>query len=110
MTGISSISHGVHRMNGNGANNPPTIAAGVWGEADGRYGVYGASIDSDAIHGDTTQSDAVVGVAHAQGKSGGLGISDKGSGISGSSTNGNAGFFAGNVSVTGTITVGGDVV
>ena len=110
VTGTSSISHGVHGVNGSGANNPPTIAAGVWGETDGGYGVYGASIDSDAIHGDSTQSDAVVGIAHAQGKSGVLGISDSGNGVTGISTNGNAGNFLGNVNVSGTISVGGDVI
>jgi hypothetical protein len=88
VVGASSISHGVHGINGKGASNPPLIAAGLWGESDGGFGVYGASIDNNGIHGDSTQSDAVVGVAHAQGKAGVLGISDAGNGVSGISASG----------------------
>jgi hypothetical protein len=81
--------------------------------------VYGASIANNGIHGDSTQGDAIVGIAHAQGKAGVLGISANGNGVSGISTSGNgvfgsggqfAGFFDGNVRVTLSLTVDQDVV
>jgi hypothetical protein len=122
VTGTSSIAHGVHGVNGNGANNPPLLGAGLWGETEFGYGVYGASIADNGIHGDSLNGDAVVGIAHAQGKAGVLGISESsngGNGVSGISTSGNgvfgsggqfAGFFDGNVRVTLSLTVDQDVV
>src|SRR5262245_59681807 len=82
VTGTSSISHGVHGVARKGASNPPPVGAGLWGETEFGFGVYGASVNNNGIHGDSTNGDAVVGVAHAQGKAGILGISDKGNGVS----------------------------
>jgi hypothetical protein len=81
--------------------------------------VYGASIADNGIHGDSLNGDAIAGIAHAQGKAGVLGISESsngGNGVSGISTSGNgvfgsggqfAGFFEGNVQITGRLTVQG---
>jgi hypothetical protein len=119
-TGVfGSGSCGVHGVNGPGANNPPPVGPGLWGESEFGYGVYAACVANDAIHADSTKGNAVVGVAHAQGTAGVLGISDNGNGVSGISKTGNgvfgsgggfAGFFDGNVRVTRNLTVDQDVV
>jgi hypothetical protein len=117
VVGTSSTSHGVHGINhqGNPAN-APVISAGVWGETDTGFGVYGNSGANNGVHGDSTSSDAVVGFTKAGGKAGVLGISDNGNGISGISANGTgvfgsggqrAGFFQGNVEVTGDVRLTG---
>jgi hypothetical protein len=119
VVGSSSSSHGVHGINGQGnPANAPAISAGVWGETDNGFGVYGNSAANNGVHGDSTNSDAVVGVAHSGGKAGVLGVSDNGNGVSGVSQNGTgvfgsggqrAGFFQGNVEVTGDVRLtGGD--
>jgi hypothetical protein len=116
ITGTSSVAHGVHGMNGEGASDPPLVGTGVWGESNTGFGVYGACQTSNGVHGDSLQGDAVVGIAHAQGKAGVLGISDTGNGISGLSAKGIgvfgsggqfAAFFDGNVRVTKDITLDG---
>jgi len=95
VTGTSSIAHGVHGVNGKGANNPPSVGAGLCGESDGGFGVYGASIANNGIHGDSIQGDAIVGIAHAQGKAGVLGVSDNGNGVHGkTSSNKDSAVFA----------------
>jgi len=118
VTGTSLISHGVHGVNGNGANNPPHVGAGLWGETEfgfgvygasnANFGVYGASNASNGIHGDSTNGDAVCGIAHAQGKAGVLGISDIGNGVSGlsKSSNGVTGFSATGVGVSASGAIG----
>jgi hypothetical protein len=119
VVGTSSTSHGVHGVNGQGdPASAPAIAAGVWGETDNGFGVFGNSANNNGIHGDSRNSDAVVGVAHFPGKAGVLGISDDGNGVSGISQRGTgvfgsggdrAGFFQGNVVVTGDVQLtGGD--
>jgi hypothetical protein len=97
VTGISSISVGVHGVNGKGANNPPSVGAGLWGETDGGFGVYGASIANNGIHGDSTNGDAVVGIAHANGKAGVLGLAPNGIGVSAISDNGTGVYGKGSV-------------
>lgn len=92
---------GVHGIAGAGSGHPSaTSTAGVWGECDSGDGVYGASASWNGVEGDSW-SPAHAGVA-GQNNAGGPGVW-------GSST-GNAGQFEGNVLVTGTITVGGDIV
>jgi hypothetical protein len=87
VTGTSSIAHGVHGVNGKGANNPPSVGAGLCGESDGGFGVYGASIANNGIHGESTNADGVVGIAHANGKGGVVGLAPNGIGVSGISDN-----------------------
>lgn len=92
---------GVHGTAGDGSGHPaPTPTAGVWGDCDTGNGVYGASASWNGVEGDSW-SPAHAGVA-GQNNAGGPGVW-------GYST-GNAGQFEGNVAVSGTITVGGDVV
>jgi hypothetical protein len=85
---------------------------GVRGESDNSFGVWGVSTADNGIHGDSTNGDAVCGIAHAQGKAGVLGISPNGNAVAGISDHGtgiyakgsvNAGFFDGNVEITGNI-------
>ena len=92
---------GVHGTAGSGSGQPSaTPTAGVWGECDTGNGVYGASAGWNGVEGDSWSPvhAGVAGVNHAGGPA-----------IWGSST-GNAGQFEGNVAVSGTITVGGDVI
>ncbi len=92
---------GVHGAAGTGSGHPSaTSTAGVWGECDSGNGVYGASASWNGVEGESW-SPAHAGVA-GQNNAGGPGVW-------GAST-GNAGQFEGNVLVTGTITVGGDIV
>jgi hypothetical protein len=67
----------------------------------------------NAVYGTSAQNDAVVGLAQAQGKAGVLGLADHGNAVAGISKNQTeiygqggqyAGYFQGNVVVTGTIT------
>jgi hypothetical protein len=66
--GRSGGGHGVHGVNDGGSGVRPDLGAGVWGESNHGYGVFGSSLNSDA------------------------------------------GRFVGNVSVTGTLTVHGDIM
>jgi hypothetical protein len=127
VVGFSSVSHGVHGVNGKGAgaSNASPVGTGLMGESEFGWGVYGVSSNNNGIHGNSTNGDAIVGVAHAKGTAGILGISDSddpnggGNGVSGISKNGNgvfgsgggfAGFFDGNVRVTRNLTVDQDVL
>lgn len=92
---------GVHATVGSGSGHPaPTPTTAVWGDCQNGNGVYGSSAALNGVEGDSWAA-AHAGVA-GQNHSGGPGVW-------GYST-GNAGQFEGNVLVTGTITVGGDVV
>jgi hypothetical protein len=92
---------GVRGSVGPGSGNPAaTPTTGVWGDCQNGNGVYGSSATWNGVEGDSW-APAHAGVA-GQNHSGGPGVW-------GSST-GNAGQFEGNVLVTGTVTVGGDVV
>jgi hypothetical protein len=92
---------GVHGAAGSGSGRPSaTPTVGVWGECDTGNGVYGASAGWNGVAGESWAA-AHAGVA-GQNNVGGPGVW-------GFST-GNAGQFEGNVLVTGTITVGGDIV
>lgn len=98
--GDSGEGNGLHGVTGKGSGHPNPARAGVCGESDTTNGVYGASANWNGVEGDSWSA-AHAGVA-GQNNAGGPGIW-------GSST-GNAGQFEGNVAVSGTITVGGDVV
>jgi hypothetical protein len=92
---------GVHGAAGTGSGHPaPTPTSGVWGDCDAGNGVYGASASWNGVEGDSWSAThaGVAGLNHVGGPA-----------VWGSST-GNAGQFEGNVAVSGTITVGGDIV
>jgi hypothetical protein len=88
------------------------IGNGVRGFSDAGTGVRGESGTGNGVQGDSAQDDAVVGFAHANGKAGVLGLSPNGNALAGISDNGTgifakgpvfAGFFQGNVDITGTL-------
>ena len=98
--GNSGGANGVHGVTGEGSGHPNPRRAGVCGESDSTNGVYGASARWNGVEGDSW-SPTHAGVA-GQNNAGGPGVW-------GYST-GNAGQFEGNVLVSGTVTVGGDIV
>ncbi len=74
--GSSSSGHGAKGVNGSGSGKSPTRGAGVWGDSQDGYGVYGASKTSDAGHFDggvsvngqiTASSGTVNGDLHVSG-------------------------------------------
>jgi len=104
---------------------------GVFGESDSFVGVYGESTSSFGVYGESQQSEGVRGVSHSQ-HGGVVGVNDNaqgGQGVWGECQNGEgvrgvshsqhggvvgvntaggpAGFFEGNVTVTGDITLTG---
>ena len=97
-TGLNGV-HGVSTLN-NGVFGENTGGGfGVRGQSEGGYGVYGSSTKSDGVHGESAAAgfSAVAGI-HSAG----------GHGIYGQSTGtGFAGAFAGNVQVTGDLSVTG---
>ena len=94
---------------------------GVSGTSTSGEGVHAHSDTGNGVHGDSGQSDAVVGITLAKGKAGVLGlapdgnavagISDRATGVFGQtkSAAGFAGFFEGNVQITGNVTCEGDI-
>lgn len=77
---------------------------GVWGR--GTPGGHFESASGIGVNGESTQADGVFGTAHAAGRSGIVGIhSANGNGVYGrAGANGYAGWFDGNVNVSGNIT------
>jgi len=78
---------------------------GVEGDSTGGAGVFGTSQNGEGVHGQTNSQTAAAVSAYA------LNPNGTGAAIYGqSSGKGPAGFFQGNVTVTGNVSVGGDVV
>jgi hypothetical protein len=94
-----------------GVANNGSIAAGVVGSSSSGYGVYGSSTNGNGVNGYT--SGGITGVYGKSDKTDGngvWGVANNGSlaaGVVGYSTSGYAGFFSGNVGVTGTLYKGG---
>lgn len=95
---------------GNGIGVEGKSGGGVGVQGEGSTGVKGISGTGNGVVGDSEQSDAVVGFAHANGKAGVLGLAPDGNALAGISDRGTgifakgaafAGFFAGNVDITG---------
>jgi hypothetical protein len=106
--GTSASGHGVRGINGPGTGGTPASNSGVWGDSSGSYGVLGTSTTSDGVHGSSTSGNGVSGEAAAPGLSAVAGIhSGNGHGVYGRSATGFAGYFDGNVNVTGDVTLGG---
>jgi hypothetical protein len=98
--GASKTNDGVHGVNGSGSGTtPPSNACGVFGDSEYGYGVYGASKTRDGVHGVSASS--VHAAVSGKNTDGGPGIYGKSSG--------NAGEFIGNVNVSGSLTVKGDI-
>jgi hypothetical protein len=104
MSGISDQGHGVHGQNGKGSGLRPDVGTGVLGESDNGFGVYASSGTNVGVFGESQTTNGVLGVTHSDSvaavsgvnKSGGIGIFGEGK---------IAGFFAGDVNVTGDISL-----
>jgi hypothetical protein len=109
--GNSKTSHGVHGTNGQESGGKPAFGSGVWGDSANGYGVFGSSKTAEGVYGVTTGKHSGVrgingtpsGAAPAAG-CGVWGDSETGYGVYGTSKAGTAGYFAGNLTVTGSIT------
>ena len=109
--GVKGISDGtvINTAGTYGAAGPPSGfggIAGVWGDAANHVGTYGSSTNYAGVLGESRSSDGVRGISHAASASGVAGTNDApgGIGVYGGTTGGGpAGYFAGNVTVVGTI-------
>jgi hypothetical protein len=116
VVGVSDTNAGVE------GDSSTTSGIGVYGSATGGgRGVVGVSDTSAGVEGDSSTTSGIGVYGRATGGARGVvGVSDTNTGIEGDSTSGygvygtsqtgTAGYFQGNVEVTGTVTVGGDVV
>jgi hypothetical protein len=98
VTGISSIANGVWgECNGSGVGVAGRSAAGrgVEGYSDSFQGVYGHSKTQAGVVGESDSFDGVLGISHNAAHAG----------VSGHNPGGLAGFFEGNVQVTGDISL-----
>ena len=92
-----SIAVWAHSSGGTGVSASATLV-GVHGESESGDGVLGESVSAYGVHGYSQTGDGVFGVSDAVGKSGIYGVNANG---------GWAGFFAGNLHVTGNLSAGG---
>lgn len=107
---------GGNSLEGNGGLFSSTSGTGIAGTSQSGVGVLGDSTSNWGIGG-TSQSGAGV-VGRSTSNNGVAGYSTSGNGVAGESTSGTglwakgtpAGYFEGNVTVTGTLTVGVDIV
>lgn len=100
--GRSSASSGVGGMSksGFGVHGVSESSNGVRGDSTSAQGVYGHSVAQAGVVGESDQFDGVYGIAH---------LPDKAA-VTGYHPGGTAGYFNGNVYVTGSLTTDGDVV
>lgn len=81
-----------------------TNGRGVSGRSNGNFGVYGESFFDVGVYGESRQLVGVKGVTHSDTEAGVVGTSlGAGNGIYGESILGYAGYFEGDVRVTGTL-------
>jgi hypothetical protein len=78
---------------------------GIYGTSSAGYGVWGVSDTGTGVQGNSTQDDGMYG--GSQNGDGVHGYSITGNGVSGDTTSGLAGYFHGNVQVTGNLSKGG---
>jgi hypothetical protein len=100
-TGVSGTSAG-----GTGVYGASTSAYGVSGNSTSSWGVYGQNMNSGNWGALGTGTTGVSGLSDSGYGVGG--VSTSGRGVYGSSTTGYAGYFNGNVHITGTLTKGVD--
>ena len=94
------------------------VGKGVWGldsSTGGGFAIYGESTNGEGVHGVSQQGEAVHGESHSLTTAGiagfALNTNGTGAGVYGESKGkGPAGWFQGNVTVTGDIFVSGDVL
>ena len=104
VVGISDRGHGIHGQNGTGSGllPPHNVGTGVSGESDNGIGVYASSKTNVGLVGESQTTNGVLGVTHSQSaaavsgvnKNGGIGVFGEGR---------IAGFFSGDVQVTGNL-------
>jgi hypothetical protein len=110
VAGHGGIAVGVHGTNGTGSGVPVKFGygSGVLGESADGYGVCGSSNTAHGVQGSSAQGDGVQGESGSPSHSGVAGINTGGgNGVFGTSNGGWAGYFDGNVLVTGDITLPG---
>lgn len=108
--GISKEANGVHGVaegNKAGVAGESKAGRGVQGVSESGQGVYGKSHTNAGVVGESDLMDGVYGVSHDPARAGvsGHNLNNQNK----PNTNGLAGFFEGNVVVTGTITAQGDI-
>jgi hypothetical protein len=103
--GYSTAGYGVQGYGGvTGVQGNSSSGYGVSGQSTTTYGVRGTSDSAAGVGGSSTSNDGVFGVTNAGGHSGVTGIyggSTSGNGVYGQSSVGYAGWFNGNVRITG---------
>src|ERR1044071_5581789 len=113
--GDSRVGHGIHGVNGGGALHKPNVGTGVYGESDTGEGVNGISESGSGVHGmngnvaQVQKPDKGAGVwGESFDGAGVLGVAagEHGIGVMGQGTL-LAGFFNGDVDITGRLGVGG---
>jgi hypothetical protein len=98
---------------GAGVVGTSTDNVGVIGTSTGGFGVRGFSTANHGVVGESTSGEGVHGISHNPDHGGVVGICDStagGTGVYGKCDSGNAGWFNGNVVVSGVLTVQRDVV
>jgi hypothetical protein len=99
VAGSSQTGNGMHGVNGAGSGSKPNEGCGVFGDSQNGYGVYGASKTSTGVYAVSASNTGAA--ATGENTTGGPGIHGKSSG--------NAGWFEGNVLVTGNLTAQANV-
>jgi hypothetical protein len=108
--GTSSNGDGVHGVStgGNGVYGQSDTAPAIWGKSNSNAGAYGLSETDDGVYGVSSSGNGLVagvyGKAFGTNSNGVIGEANFGSsayGVWGKSTSGFAGYFTGNVHVTG---------
>lgn len=114
--------YGVNTGGGYGVTGSSSTGRGVWGEASSGFGVFGSSASGAGVYGSsnsywggyfTTSDDNYDGVyGESSGANGSAGVAGRnntpgGYAVWGASSGGKAGYFNGNVQVTGSLSKGG---
>jgi hypothetical protein len=107
---VYGLASGIPAVRGDSGGGPGVYGtsvtnAGVNGLSQNTFGVYGLGNNAAGVRGDSGGGPGVQGVS--QSNAGVYGQSVNSNGIYGISTNGNAGFFQGNVVIQGNLTVAG---
>jgi hypothetical protein len=108
--GATSSSNGVAGYASGGAtgvSGNSSSGNGVHGQSTSGNGVYGESTSGIGIYGTSSSNDAVVGVTNDAAHAGIVGANANGNAVYGEHPGGYAGYFVGNVGVTGMMSKGG---
>jgi hypothetical protein len=103
--GVFGISHS--RQNAGVSGHSPGGGTGVWGDSDAGRGVAGFSSSWQGVYGHSNSQAGVVGESQSFDGVFGISHNPNAAGVSGHNPGGLAGFFEGNVWVTGDIFIPG---